>query len=63
MIKEARRRWKQEEPVFFKRIIKIGRSLGVIGGALVTYPSTAQIGGYVIAVGVVMVTIAKMTKI
>lgn len=57
-----------ETPIFFKRIIAFGISVGVVGAGLVVLPESVYksipfdmhaIGGYMIAIGAVAGVIAK----
>lgn len=61
-MREINKRWKAECPRFFKQLIKVGIGIGVIGGALVTFPATATIGGIMVAVGTTVSAISKLTK-
>jgi hypothetical protein len=63
----VRRRWKAQTPPFFKKVINIGLTVGMIGTALVTMPislpvALATAGSYMVAVGVTAATVAKLTK-
>lgn len=61
-----------ETPPFFKRVIKIGLTIGSVGLAIVSLPVTLpavvlpalviQIGGYMVAIGYAAASIAKTTK-
>lgn len=59
---ELKRRWKAETPRFFKQLIKVGIGIGVIGGALVTFPATASVGAILVTVGTTVSAISKLTK-
>lgn len=59
---EIKRRWKAECPRFFKQLIKVGIGIGVIGGALVTFPATASVGAILVTVGTTVSAISKLTK-
>lgn len=57
-----------ETPSFFKKLIAIGLSLGVIGGALMEphiaeqLPAFVQkLSGYMVTIGLVTASIAKLT--
>jgi hypothetical protein len=66
---EIVKRLSSESPTFFKRITKIGLTIGAIGTAIVTMPTAiivlpaelTTIGGYMIAIGTVAAAIAKTT--
>jgi hypothetical protein len=62
-MREIKKRWNSDTPVFFKKIIHIGIVLGLIGGGLITLPATATIGAVLITVGSTATAIAKLTKI
>ena len=59
-------RWNSESPNFWKKVGKIGVSIGVIGGVLIsgtiTLPaSVVTIGGYMVAVGSITKVLSKLT--
>lgn len=67
-MKEIIARFLADTPSFFKRLIGVGVSLGVIGGALLVPdvadqlpPFAGKIAGYLVTVGVVAGVIAKLT--
>jgi hypothetical protein len=67
-MRELKRRWKSETPVFFKQVIRVGITLGVVGATIISAPVVLPVG--VVSVGTYMVTIggtaaalAKLTKI
>lgn len=68
MMKETRKRWKSDTPAFFRKVIKIGLTVGAIGGAILTAPITLpagiiSLGGYMVVAGLVSAGVAKTTKI
>ena len=62
-MRELKKRWNSDTPVFFKKIIHIGIVLGLIGGGLVTLPATSTIGATLITIGATATAISKLTKI
>jgi hypothetical protein len=62
-MRELKKRWNSDTPMFFKKIIHVGIILGLIGGGLITLPATATIGAVLITVGSTATAIAKLTKI
>jgi hypothetical protein len=62
-MRELKKRWNSDTPVFFKKIIHIGIIVGLIGGSLVTFPATASVGAILVTVGTTATAIAKLTKI
>jgi hypothetical protein len=62
-MRELKKRWNSDTPMFFKKIIHVGIVLGLIGGGLITLPATATIGAVLITVGSTATAIAKLTKI
>ncbi len=57
-----------DTPTFFKRLIAIGLTIGVIGGALIEPHVASQlpdflqkISGYMVTVGLVTAAVAKLT--
>ena len=61
-MKEITKRWNSTTPRFFKKLINIGIGIGVIGGALVTFPATATVGAILVSVGTTVSAISKLTK-
>jgi hypothetical protein len=61
-MREINKRWKSETPRFFKQLIKVGVGIGIVGGALVTFPATATVGAILVTVGTTMSAISKLTK-
>ena len=62
-MREIKKRWLSETPRFFKKLIHAGIVVGLIGGALVTFPVTASVGAVMITIGATAATISKLTKI
>ena len=67
-MKELKKRWQAETPHFFKKVIKIGVSLGVIGATIATAPislpaSIIAIGGYLSTAGFMAAAVGKLAKI
>ena len=62
-MREIKKRWLSETPRFFKKLIHAGIVLGLVGGALVTFPVTASVGAVMITIGATAATISKLTKI
>ncbi len=67
-MKEIIQRLLADTPTFFKRLIALGLTIGVIGGALMEPHVAAQlpeflqkISGYMVTVGLVTASIAKLT--
>ena len=61
-MKEITKRWNSQTPRFFKKLINIGIGIGIIGGALITFPVTAAVGAVMITVGTTVSAISKLTK-
>lgn len=66
-MKVIKNRWKSQTPPFFKKVINVGLTLGMVGTAIVTLPislpaAIVTAGTYMIAVGTTAATIAKLTK-
>ena len=61
-MKEITKRWNSSTPRFFKKLINIGIGIGVIGGALVTFPATSTVGVILVTVGTTASAISKLTK-
>jgi hypothetical protein len=62
-MRELKKRWNSDTPMFFKKIIHVGIILGLIGGGLITLPATATIGAALITIGATATAISKLTKI
>jgi hypothetical protein len=62
-MKELKKRWNSDTPMFFKKVINFGIIVGIIGTGLITLPATATIGAVLITVGSTATAIAKLTKI
>ena len=62
-MRELKKRWNSDTPIFFKKVIHVGIVLGLIGGGLVTLPATATIGTALITIGATATAISKLTKI
>ena len=62
-MREIKKRWNSDTPMFFKRVIHVGIIVGLIGGGLITLPATAVIGGIMVSIGATATAIAKLTKI
>ena len=62
-LKEIKKRWKAETPMFFKKLIHVGVVIGLIGGGLISIPATASVGAVLVTVGATAATISKLTKI
>lgn len=62
-MKELKKRWNAKTPTFFKKVINFGIIVGIIGSGLITLPSTAVAGGFMITIGATAATISKLTKI
>jgi hypothetical protein len=61
-MKEITKRWNSQTPRFFKKLINIGIGIGIIGGALITFPVTASVGAVLVTVGTTVSAISKLTK-
>ena len=61
-MKEITKRWNAQTPRFFKKLINIGIGIGIIGGALVSFPATASVGTILVSVGTTVSAISKLTK-
>jgi hypothetical protein len=61
-MKEINKRWNAQTPRFFKKLINIGIGIGIIGGALITFPVTASVGAVLVTVGTTVSAISKLTK-
>lgn len=60
------KRWRSESPDFWKKVNKIGLSIGAVGAILVSGTiavpvSLVTIGGYMVAVGSVTSILSKLT--
>ena len=62
-MREIKKRWNADTPMFFKKVIHLGMIIGLIGGGLISVPATAMIGGIMVTVGATAGAIAKLTKI
>ena len=62
-MKELKKRWNADTPMFFKKVIHVGIIVGLIGGGLISVPATAMIGGVMVTIGATATAIAKLTKI
>lgn len=62
-MKEIKKRWLSDTPVFFKKLIHAGIVVGLVGGALITFPVTASVGAVLVTIGATAATISKLTKI
>ena len=62
-MREIKKRWNSDTPMFFKKVIHVGIIIGLIGGGLITLPATAMIGGVMVTIGATATAIAKLTKI
>lgn len=62
-MREIKKRWNADTPMFFKKVIHIGMIIGLIGGGLISVPATAVIGGVMVTIGATASAIAKLTKI
>ena len=62
-MRELKKRWNSDTPMFFKKVIHVGIIVGLIGGGLITLPATAVIGGLMVTIGATATAIAKLTKI
>ena len=62
-MREIKKRWNSDTPMFFKKVIHLGIIVGLIGGGLITLPATAMIGGIMVSIGATATSIAKLTKI
>lgn len=66
-MKELINRFLAESPTFFKRLIKIGLTLGAIGGALMephiaeVLPDVSKFASHLVAIGLVTAAVAKFT--
>lgn len=66
-LKELKARWKSETPTFWKRVQKVGLTLGAVGTVIITAPvslpaSIMAIGGYLVTAGGVAATLAQLTR-
>jgi hypothetical protein len=62
-MREIKKRWNSDTPVFFKKVIHLGIIVGLIGTGLISVPATAVIGGVMVTIGATATAIAKLTKI
>ena len=66
MMKETLQRVKKPTPDYFKKVIKVGLTLGAVGAAIATAPialpaAIVTIGGYMATAGVIAAAVAKTT--
>lgn len=54
-------RAKKPTPKFWKKVQKVGIAIGIIGGALVTFPVTATIGAIVVTMGTTIAGLSQLT--
>jgi hypothetical protein len=62
-MRELKKRWNADTPMFFKKVINFGIIVGIIGTGLITLPATATIGAALITIGATATAISKLTKI
>ena len=62
-LKEIKKRWKAETPMFFKKLIHVGVVIGLIGGSLISIPATASVGAVLVTIGATAATVSKFAKI
>jgi len=62
-MREIKKRWNSETPHFFKKLIHAGIVVGLVGGALVTFPVTASVGAILVTIGTTAAAISKLAKI
>jgi hypothetical protein len=62
-MREIKKRWLADTPMFFKKLIHAGIVVGLVGGALITLPATASVGAVLVTIGATAATISKLTKI
>jgi|LakMenEpi03Aug12_release.lakeMendotaPanAssembly.Ray.scaffolds.fasta_scaffold2265785_1 hypothetical protein len=62
-MRELRKRWNSDTPMFFKKVINFGIIVGIVGSGLITLPVTAAVGAVMITIGATAATISKLTKI
>ena len=62
-MREIKKRWNSDTPVFFKKVINFGIILGIVGSGLITLPATVTAGTILITIGTTATAIAKLTKI
>ena len=62
-LREVKKRWNAETPMFFKKLIHIGIVIGLVGGALITLPATASVGAVLVTIGTTAATVSKFAKI
>lgn len=66
-LKELKTRWKSETPTFWKRVQKVGLTLGAVGTVIITAPvslpaSIVAVGGYLVTAGGVAAALAQLTR-
>jgi hypothetical protein len=62
-MKEIKKRWLSDTPMFFKKLIHAGIVIGLVGGGLITIPATASVGAVLVTIGATAATVSKFTKI
>jgi hypothetical protein len=62
-MRELKKRWNSDTPVFFKKLIHVGIVLGLIGTGLISVPATVTVGTALITIGATATAISKLTKI
>ena len=62
-LREVKKRWNAETPMFFKKLIHVGIVIGLVGGALITLPATASVGAVLVTIGTTASTVSKFAKI
>jgi hypothetical protein len=62
-LKEVKKRWNAETPMFFKKLIHVGVVIGLIGGGLISIPATASVGAVLVTIGATAATVSKFAKI
>lgn len=66
MLKEIAKRWKSETPKFWKKVRRIGITVGAVGGVLATAPvalpaGLVTIGGYLVTAGSLTAALSQLT--
>jgi hypothetical protein len=62
-MRELKKRWNSDTPMFFKKVINFGIIVGIVGSGLITLPVTASVGAVLVTIGATAATISKLTKI
>jgi hypothetical protein len=62
-MREIKKRWLSDTPMFFKKLIHAGIVVGLVGGALITLPATASVGAVLVTIGTTAATVSKFAKI